>query len=185
MVTMQPQGTSEVTIRTTPEKIWALLEDSTRLPEWAKLVKRPTRTTGKLEVLGAVRECDVEFDGKPGRVVERCVEYDRHRRIGWLMVEDSLGFSRMLSDLGFDFVLEPTGQGETRVLNTTYYRPKGLLAKLLSALVMRRKMRGIRERVLGNLKRLTEEPTSGDQVEKGNGETRTGSAPSSERRAGP
>jgi hypothetical protein len=89
IVRWEPQGTSEILIRATPERIWALLEDSTRLSEWATLVKR---TTGTLEVLGAVRECDVELDGKPGRVVERCVEYDRLRRIGWLMV----GLTRIL-----------------------------------------------------------------------------------------
>lgn len=138
-----------------PERIWAILEDSTRLSEWAPMVKR---TTGKREVLGAVRECEVEFDGKPGRVVEKCVECDPFRKIGWRMTEDSFGFSRMLDDLGFDFVLEPVGAQETRVVNTSYYRPKGLLARLMGVLMMRPKFRKLRERVLANVKRLAEEP---------------------------
>ena len=73
------------------------------------------------------------------------------------MEEDSLGFSRMFSDIGFDFVLVPTESGETRVVNTSYYIPKGLLAKLMSALMMRRKFGQVRRKVLANLKRLSEE----------------------------
>jgi carbon monoxide dehydrogenase subunit G len=160
----QPQGASEIVIHASPEKIWALLEDSTRLAEWVPMVKR---TTGKREMLGAVRECEVEFDGKPGRVVEKCVACDPFRKIGWRMTEDSYGFSRMLDDLGFDFVLEPAGPQETRVVNTSYYRPKGLLAKLMGALMMQPKFRKLRERVLANLKRLAEEPQRA-RVEAGN-----------------
>lgn len=182
MVTRQPQGTDHIVIRASPEKIWALLEDSTRLTEWATFVKR---TTGRREVLGAVRECESMFDGKEGRIVERCVQYDRPTTIGWVMVEDSYGFSKMLDDVGFDFVLEPIGPGETRVVNTSYYRPRSWLARLISALFVRRKFRGARRLVLGNLKRLTEEPTIGDHDEKGNWEMRSGSPPSSQRRAGP
>jgi carbon monoxide dehydrogenase subunit G len=164
-MTRQPQGASEIVIHASPEKIWALLEDSTRLAEWAPMVKR---TTGRREALGAVRECEVEFDGRPGRVVEKCVECRPFSKIGWLMVEDSFGFSGMLDDLGFDFALEPVGPQETRVINTSYYRPKGLLAKLMGALMMRPKFRKMRERVLANLKRLMEEPQTIARVEASN-----------------
>src|SRR4051812_5642041 len=156
-MTRQPQGASEIVIHASPEKIWALLEDSARLAEWAPMVKR---TTGRRETLGAIRECEVEFDGRPGRIVEKCVEYRPFSRIGWLMVEDSFGFSKMLDDLGFDFVLEPASAKSTRVVNTSYYRPRGLLAKLMSALLMRPKFRKMRARVLANLKRLAEDPKS-------------------------
>lgn len=155
-MTRQPQGTSEIVIHAPPERIWALLEDSTRLADWAPMVKR---TTGKREALGAVRECDVEFDGKPGRVVEQCVQYDPCRAIGWRMTEDSFGFSRMLDDLGFDFVLHSVGTRTTRVVNTTYFHPKNLLAKLLGTLMMRRNFRRLRQRLLANLKRLAEDRT--------------------------
>jgi uncharacterized protein YndB with AHSA1/START domain len=160
-VTSQPQGRSEIVIDASPEKIWALLEDSTRLPEWATFVKR---TTGKREAFGTVRECEVEFDGKPGRVIERVVAFDYPRKIGWLMVEDSFGFSRLLEDLGFDFVLQALGPRQTRVVNTSYYRPKNLAAMFMSTLMMRPKFRKMRERVLANLKQRVEESAKEDHA---------------------
>ena len=55
-MTRHPQGSSELVIRATPVKIWALLEDSTRLAEWAPMVKR---TSGTRETLDAVPKCGV------------------------------------------------------------------------------------------------------------------------------
>jgi uncharacterized protein YndB with AHSA1/START domain len=153
------QGSDEIVVHAPPDRIWALLEDGPRLTEWMPIVKT---TTGHVEVLGAQRTCAVEFEGKRGQVTERCVEHEPLRRFAWQLVDDSLGFSRLFTELGFSFTLEPRANGSTLIRNETYYRPRTLLAQLLSWLVLRRKFRGIRLTALGNLRRLSELPASAD-----------------------
>src|SRR5437667_4953304 len=135
------QGSDEVVVHAPPERIWALLEDGPRLTEWMPIVQT---TTGHVEVLGAERTCTVDFEGKRGHVTERCVEHEPLRRIAWQLVDDSLGFGRLLVEFGFSFTLEPRDDGTTVVRNETYYRPRSMLARLVSLLVLRRKFRVLR-----------------------------------------
>jgi uncharacterized protein YndB with AHSA1/START domain len=151
------QGSDEVVVHAPPERIWALLADGPRLTEWMPIVKT---TTAHVEVLGAERTCAVEFEGKRGRVTERCVEHEPSRRIAWQLVDDSLGFGRLFTELGFSFTLEPGADGSTLIRNETYYRPRSMLGRLVSLLVLRRKFRGIRLTALDNLRRLSESPAS-------------------------
>lgn len=150
------QGADEILIGVLPHRIFAILEDAGRLPEWTSVIS----TSGTRETAGAVRECEVDLDGKRGSVVERCIEADPPRRIAWAMERDTFGFSRLMSDFGFSFTLEPAGDGTTRVRNETYYRSRGMFSAAMNVLVMRRKFRGVRRRWLANLKRLSEEAAS-------------------------
>lgn len=152
------QGHDEILVQAPVEGIWAVLEDSTRLPEWTTVF----RTTGGRETPGSIRECDVDFEGKTGSVVERCVESVPHKRIAWVMDADTFGFSRMLSDFGFSFTLTPRAGNETLVRNETYYRPETLVAKMLNPF-MRRKFRGARRRFLEGLKRVSESDREGNR----------------------
>src|SRR5258706_8071972 len=93
------QGTDEIMVEAKPEAMWEVLENGDRLTEWAYLVRH---TTGGRETLGSVRHCEVEF-GKPGKVVERCVELVPGVRIAWVMTEDSFGFGKMFAEMGFSF----------------------------------------------------------------------------------
>lgn len=150
------QGADEILIDAPTRRIFAILEDAKRLPEWTSVIS----TTGARETLGAVRECEVDLDGTRGSVVERCIESIPPRRIAWAMEQDTFGFSRLVSDFGFSFTLEAADDGATRVRNETYYRSRGLLSAAMNALVMRRKFRGVRRQWLANLKRLSEEANS-------------------------
>jgi uncharacterized protein YndB with AHSA1/START domain len=151
--TWSVQGMDECEVEAAPQTIWALLENGDRLSEWAYMVKH---TSGGRERSGAVRRCEVEFDGRRGRVTERCAEFVPWRRIAWVMIEDSFGFGRMFADMGFAFTLEPIDDRRTLVRNESFYRPRNLIARVLSALLLRRKFRVLRRRVLANLKALAE-----------------------------
>ncbi len=96
------------------------------------------------------------MNGKPGTVTERCCDFEPMNRIGWVMEKDSYGFARMLEDMGFDFRLESVGPQTIRIINTTYYRPRHLLASLISMLMLKRSFRKVRQAVLENLKRIAE-----------------------------
>lgn len=147
------QGADEILIGASPQRIFAILEDARRLPDWTSVIS----TSGNHETVGVVRECEVDLDGRRGRVVERCIESVPPSRIAWAMERDTFGFSRLVSDFGFSFTLYPEGDDKTRVRNEAYYRSKGPIAAAMNTLVMRRKFRGVRRKWLANLKGLCEE----------------------------
>lgn len=147
------QGSDELIVHASPKHIWEILEDSQLLADWAPMVRS---STGTRETVGAVRECEVEFNGKGGQVVEGCVEAVPERRIAWMLQEDTFGFNRMLDDFGFSYELEPKAADETLVRTTSYYEPKTLLAGAMNLLMMRRKFGQVRRRSLQGLKRLAE-----------------------------
>src|SRR5713101_4842644 len=124
------QGTDEILVKAEPKAIWDLLEDSQRLAEWMPIVES---STGTIEKVGAVRECEVNFEGRAGTVVEKCIESIPHKRIAWHLEKDTLGFDKMLADFGFSFELEPRTDGMTLVKNVSYYEPKNMLARVMNA----------------------------------------------------
>lgn len=60
------------------------------------------------ESVGVVRTCDVEFAGRDGQTIERCIESVPNRKLSHAIEEDSFGFTRMLLDFWFSFVLGRT-----------------------------------------------------------------------------
>lgn len=153
------QGTNELVIDASPEQIWAVLEDSSRVPEYMNAVKDIDKAPGSKEHLGATRRCTVELQGKRGKVVERCVELVPRHRLTFVVDEDEFGFSKLFDDFGFTFVLEESGERRTLVRIEGFYREKGLQARILNALVMKRKLSGIRAGILANLKTVVEGPS--------------------------
>ena len=147
------QESYEMTIEASAERVWRILEDGARLPEWMTLVKA---TDAKRETLGAVRHCDVELAGRAGKVVERCVECVPGRTIAWRMESETLGMSKHFAEFGFGFELDPAGPHRTRVRTYTSYRPTGVVARLLDVLVLKRKYREVRRMALDGLRRLAE-----------------------------
>ena len=149
------QGSSEIVVAAPPEAVWEILEDSRpNLPRLWPMVKS-CEIEGK-ERVGAVRKCAVDLMGKSGYTVERCIESVPNRRLAHSIEEDSFGFSRVLSDFWFAFILEPTDGGATRVRCESHFDPKGLKGRIMSALMIKRKFRDVRETALANLKRLAE-----------------------------
>ena len=154
------QGSDELVIEAAPERIWSVLEDSRNLPSWAPMV---ISTTGTQESVGSVRECEIDMEGKAGRVVEQCVESDPAKRIAWSLKEDTFGFNKMLDNFGFAFELEPQGENRTLVRTLSYYEPKNPLARVMNVLMMRRKFGSIRRRSLEGLLQVAESKTNAER----------------------
>lgn len=151
-MTVAFQGSDETFVNAKPEQIWAVLEDSTLLPRWAPMVKS---TTGKTERVGSVRTCQVEWEGRQDRVVERCVEAIPNKKIAWVMEEGMM--TRMFSTIRFWFVLESHDGNATLLQLGFLYQPRNILARLMYFLMMKRKLERLRRTLLENIKNLVEQ----------------------------
>ncbi len=145
------QGMSEIEIKARPEQVWSILEDSTHLSQWAPMVKS---TTGKTERVGSVRSCEVEWEGRKDHVVERCIEAIPNKKIIWEMEQGMM--RKMFSKIQFGFTMEPTDSTATMVRLEFLYEPRNILARIMYTFMMRRKLEGLRQSFLENLKGLIE-----------------------------
>lgn len=147
------QGQDDIIINAPKEKIWKALTDTSVLHKWMSLVKH---TDGKEECLNAVRSCDVEMNGKKGKVREKCVMFEPQNKIGWEMEYDTFGFGKMFNNYGFSFELESINTNSTRVINKGFYDPKNFFVVLMNILMMKRKSSQIRKTVLNGIKQFVE-----------------------------
>ncbi len=111
-------------------------------------------TTGKTEKVGAIRACQVEWEGRKGEMVERCVEAIPYQKIMWVMEQGEM--KKMFSDIRFGFILEPKQSKSTLLRLDGYYQPRNAFTRLLYALMLRRKLHDMIQTLVGNLKDLIE-----------------------------
>ncbi len=151
-----PQGSTRQVIDAPPSRVWAVLEDASLLPRWIAGVTE-VLSHDEREQVGSVRRCTVEFSGRTGYIVERCIEAAPERRYAYVVDDDSLGFTKMFADYGFSLALEPEADGRTVVTCSTSYRPRGLMSRAMNALVLRRKFARFRVQLLRGLKEFAEQ----------------------------
>ncbi len=84
------QVTRTIQVATDPAAIWAVIEDSALLPQWAGVVTDVTYLGGEEEGVGMTRHCNVELGGRTGTMTERCVEFIPNRRAGYVVDDDTL-----------------------------------------------------------------------------------------------
>jgi uncharacterized protein YndB with AHSA1/START domain len=149
------QGRSDQIIGAPPSRVWRVLEDSSRLPDWVPVVERMTEHEER-EREGSVRRCEVAMGGRRGYMVERCLESVPERTLRHAVEDDSLGFTRMFRDYSFSLELAPHGVDGTLVTIETFYEPRGLMARLMNALVMRRRFASVRNDILRGLSTVVE-----------------------------
>jgi uncharacterized protein YndB with AHSA1/START domain len=149
------QGRSEVVVDAPPDRIWEVLEDPTRLPDWVPVVEIVSEHAER-ERPGSLRRCEVAMGKRRGYMVERCVESVPGRRLHHAVEDDSLGFTKMFRDYSFTIELEPRENDATVVTCQTFYEPRGTLPRLMNAIMMRRRFAGVREEILRGLKGLVE-----------------------------
>jgi uncharacterized protein YndB with AHSA1/START domain len=137
--------------------VWAILEDSTLLPQWVPAVDEVLGCAPGAESVGSVRECRVNFAGRGGTIVERCVELVPSSFAAYVVDDDSLGFNRMFADYGFTFALEVAEAGRSTVRMDTYYTPRTVVTSVLNVLFMRRRFANTVDEILHGLAELAEE----------------------------
>ena len=149
------QGQNDIIIHATIDIIWDVLTDGRVLPIWMPIVKH---TDSVEESLNTVRHCEVELNGKKGKVSEKCVLFNEKREIGWEMLSDELGFDKMFKNYGFSFELIPISANQVRLVNKGYGNPKNIFASLMNVLMMKRMGAKIRNQALNGIKKIAENP---------------------------
>lgn len=149
------QGNDRLEIDAPSDMIWAIIEDSARLPAWVPMVDGVDVPEGRREQVGAVRTCDVRMLGRRGQITERCTELDPGRRITYTVDHETLGFARLTAGFGFSIELRPVNPDTTVVTLTSSYQPRGFLGRLANPL-LHRQLRRTRRTMLDHLKRLAE-----------------------------
>lgn len=132
--------------------VFALFMDNAELATWAPVVDAVTAEEGgDAAGVGRSRTCAVTIQGKSGVMVEKCIEVVEDKRASFVVVDDSLGFNRLLRHYGFTAHFAQSSQGRTAVRIETFYTPANPLAAVMNALVLRRKLTAVVDELLAGL----------------------------------
>jgi uncharacterized protein YndB with AHSA1/START domain len=146
----------ETVIAAPVEEVWAIVQDSTLLPQWMPNVHQTVITTAKSKAVGEIRQCTVNLSGRSGQLVEQCVEFTPLQKISFKVQRDSFGFSRLISDLSYAMLLEANGLANTQVRLEYYYQEKGLIGRVVNALMIKPQWNPLCLAMLDGLKQFAE-----------------------------
>ncbi len=166
---MQMQGRKQLDRRTTVDApiglVYRLFMNNAELANWAPVVDAVTHEHGGDDTgLGATRTCAVSMNGRKGTMVERCLEAVPETRASFLVVDDSFGFHKMLTNYGFTAHFAATASAATTVRIETFYTPANPIAAVLNTLVMRRRFRHVVDGLLAGLRALAEQRHAGRAI---------------------
>jgi uncharacterized protein YndB with AHSA1/START domain len=150
------QWRTSVRIRAPRERVWAIADDITLIPQYHPEVRKVELLSGQTRRSPGVRYRCIIPEGRKGSCVEEVVDYVPGERMTTAFPEDTWGISKMLAGFVVQTVLVPHGDHETDLVLEAYYEPVGWKAKLLNAPVLRRLMARRALRTLEGIKRLVE-----------------------------
>ena len=145
-----PRLEQELLIDAPPERVFALLSQPERTPEWSPSVVSVRRLDSGPLGVGSTTESVVKILGTSQRAKGRCVVFDPPRRLA-IQSLTNLG-ARSLSDTE----LVPEGSGTRLRAKLEYTVPGGGLGKLLNKLVAADQIRGEFEQGLRRFKAMAE-----------------------------
>lgn len=148
------QARNDATINAPISRVWAIITDIQMLH---KVNPGVIKATGRMDKQGETRTCEMENRGKRGTMTEKLVELVHEQKTVWVIENDSMGMSKMLKDPKFCFYLEKVGENQTKIINESYYEPANLMVRIMNALMMKKKMGEIQEKILSNIKSIAEQ----------------------------
>jgi len=147
------QVRNEALINARISDVWAIITDINMLP---KINPGVIKATGRMDKQGETRTCEMDNKGRKGTMTEKLIELVPERKTVWAIENDTMGMSKMLRDPRFCFYLEKLGDNKTKIVNESYYEPANLMARIMNALMMKKKMGQIQEQILNNIRTLAE-----------------------------
>ncbi|MBK9730390.1 MAG: SRPBCC family protein [Chitinophagaceae bacterium] len=147
------QAHNEAVINAPISRVWAIITDITLLH---KINPGVITANGRMDKQGETRTCEMENRGKRGTMTERLAELVHEKKTVWVIENDSMGMSKMLKEPRFCFYLERISDSQTKIINESYYEPANLMARIMNALMMKKKMGEIQSQILSNIKSIAE-----------------------------
>ena len=147
------QARNESIINAPISSVWAIITDIKLLD---KINPGVITATGRMDKQGETRTCEMENRGKKGTMTEKLVELVHEQKTVWVIENDSMGMGKMLKDPRFCFYLEKISDSKTKIVNESYYEPANLMVRIMNALMMKKKMGEIQEKILSNIKTIAE-----------------------------
>ena len=147
------QARNEAIINAPVSRVWAIITDITILH---KINPGVIKATGRMDMQGATRTCEMHNRGKKGTMTEKLIDLVPEKKTVWAIESDTMGMSKMLKDPRFCFYLEKVDENKTKIINESYYEPAGMMMKIMNTLMMKRKMREIQGLILSNIKAIAE-----------------------------
>ena len=148
------QVKNEAVISAPINSIWAIITDIDLLP---KVNPGVLKATGRMDKEGETRIVEISINGKNGTFTEKLIELVPEKKTVWTIEKDTMNMSNMLKDNRFVFILEKIDDNKTRITNETYYQPANLIAKIMSALMIRRTFGKMQDNMLSNIRTLSEQ----------------------------
>jgi len=148
------QVKNEAVISAPINSIWAIITDIDLLP---KVNPGVLKATGRMDKEGETRIVEISINGKNGTFTEKLIELVPEKKTVWTIEKDTMNMSNMLKDNRFVFILEKIDDNKTKVINETYYQPANLIAKIMSALMIRRTFGKMQDNMLSNIRTLSEQ----------------------------
>lgn len=150
---MKLQAHNETIINAPVSKVWAIITDIKLLD---KINPGVITATGRMDMEGETRTCEMKNGKRVGTMTEKLVELVHEKKTVWVIENDSMGMGKMIKDPRFCFFLEPMEANKTRLINESYYVPANFLVSIMNTLMMKRKMGQIQEKILSNIKAIAE-----------------------------
>jgi uncharacterized protein YndB with AHSA1/START domain len=140
------------TVAAAPDVLWPLVSDPARLPEWFTFAERVEVLGG--EGVGQRRRQHGHWGSKPSEVDQRITAWEPPRRLAWCHEAERLAgrpAPRFAASTDFEIVLEPAGEGATRVSLHSTQEPASALRGGVIRLFGRREVAQHLQRSLAKL----------------------------------
>jgi hypothetical protein len=147
------QARNEATINAPVSKVWSIITDINLL---SKINPGVITASGRMDKQGETRTCEMDNRGRKGTMTEKLIELVPEKKTVWAIENDSMGMGKMLKEPRFCFYLEKLDDNKTKLINESYYQPATLMMKIMNALMMKKKMGEIQEKILSNIKSIAE-----------------------------
>jgi uncharacterized membrane protein len=147
----------EETIDASLDQSWAAFEDLSLIPKYHPAVgsvEFPSDAVRRAP--GVEYKCIIPAGPQRGWCVEKVIEHVPRERSTIAFTGDSWGLSERLTGFVTEVVFEACRDAQTRVTLRGFYSPKGLCARMLNALFIRRAMRRRAKDTLAGMKQMLE-----------------------------
>lgn len=156
-MTARPRWEASVRVDAPLANVWDVVDDLSLIPDYHPEVRNVELLSGSARRKPGVRyKCMIPDGPRKGWCVEQVVEHEALERTTVSVPDDSWGMCRKLEGFLVEISIRPEDGNATLLRLRAWYRPRGLVMRVLDPVLMRRVMRRRAAETLEGVKRLVE-----------------------------